>query len=311
MATPKYDEIMLPLLSLLADGHPHHQRDLSSRIADHFQLNEEERNLLLPSTTSTYIRNRTGWAGFHLRKAGLADLPREATLQITAEGIELLKNPPAKIDRAVLMQFEPFKQFMLEQKARAASAVKTRTGAPAVQAAGEDETTPEERIESAFGELRETLVGDLRVKLAAVDPFRFEQVVLDLLVAMGYGGSRKEAAAVTRKTGDEGIDGVINEDRLGLDVIYVQAKRWKANVGRDEIQNFVGALAGKKASKSVFITTSAFNSNATNYADGLHQKVILIDGRRLAELMIEHGIGVAEEHRYSVKKIDTDYFDEG
>lgn len=127
---------------------------------------------------------------------------------------------------------------------------------------------------------------------------------------MGYGGSRKEAAAVTQKTGDEGIDGVINEDRLGLDVIYVQAKRWKANVGRAEIQGFVGALAGKKASKGVFITTSEFHESAREYTDGLHQKVILIDGRRLAELMIEHGIGVAEEHAYSVKKIDSDYFDE-
>ena len=174
----------------------------------------------------------------------------------------------------------------------------------------EDETTPEERIESAFNDLRESLVADLRAKLADVNPFRFEQVVLDLLVAMGYGGSRREAAEVTQKSGDAGIDGVINEDRLGLDVIYVQAKRWKNNVGREEIQNFVGALAGKKASKGVFITTSAFNENAREYAAGLHQKIILIDGRRLAELMIEHGIGVAEEHAYSVKKIDSDYFDE-
>jgi restriction system protein len=174
----------------------------------------------------------------------------------------------------------------------------------------EDETTPEERIESAFNDLRESLVADLRAKLADVNPFRFEQVVLDLLVAMGYGGSRLEAAEVTKKSGDAGIDGVINEDRLGLDVIYVQAKRWKNNVGREEIQNFVGALAGKKASKGVFITTSAFNENAREYAAGLHQKIILIDGRRLAELMIEHGIGVAEEHAYSVKKIDSDYFEE-
>src|SRR5207237_206089 len=151
---------------------------------------------------------------------------------------------------------------------------------------------------------------DLLSQLAKTDPFRFEQVVLDLLVAMGYGGSRKEAAAVTRKTGDEGIDGVINEDRLGLDVIYVQAKRWKGNVGRQEIQSVVVALAGKKASRGVFITTSEFNDNATDYADGLHQKVILIDGRRLAELMIEHNIGVAEEHAYRIKKIDSDYFDE-
>jgi restriction system protein len=313
MAIPKYDEIMLPLLRLLADGQPHHQRDLASQIADHFKLTEEERNLLLPSTTSTYIRNRTGWAGFHLRKAGLADLPREATLQITSQGAELLKNPPPKLDRSFLMQFEPFKQFMAEQKQRGLLAARTKafnTVQPMSKEEEEEEDTPEERIEVAFTQLRETLVADVLAKLATINPFRFEQVVLDLLVAMGYGGSRKEAAAVTQKTGDEGIDGVINEDRLGLDVIYIQAKRWKANVGRPEIQSFVGALAGKKANKGVFLTTSSFHDNATDYAAGLHQKVILIDGRRLAELMIEHNIGVAEEHAYRIKKIDSDYFDE-
>jgi restriction system protein len=170
--------------------------------------------------------------------------------------------------------------------------------------------TPEERIEAAFSDLNQTLVGELLTRLSTVDPFRFERIVLDLLVAMGYGGSFKEAAAVTQKTGDEGIDGVINEDRLGLDVIYVQAKRWKSSIGRPEIQNFVGALAGKKAAKGIFITTSEFHDNARDYSAGIHQKVILIDGRRLAELMIEHGIGVAEEHAYSVKKIDSDYFEE-
>ena len=265
---------------------------------------------MLPSTQSTYVRNRTGWAGFHLRKAGLAELSREATLRITPAGAELLKNPPPRIDRHVLMQFEPFKQFMAEQKQRGLAAARTKAAGVAQPASCEEEATPEERIEVAFTELRETLVADLLAKLAAVNPFRFEQVVLDLLVAMGYGGSRKEAAAVMQKTGDEGIDGVINEDRLGLDVIYIQAKRWKSNVGRPEIQNFVGALAGKKASKGVFITTSSFHDNAIDYAGGLHQKVILIDGRRLAELMIEHGIGVAEEHAYLVKKIDSDYFEE-
>ena len=310
MAIPKYDEMMLPLLQLLGDGQEHHQRDLAARIADQFHLTEEERNLMLPSTQSTYVRNRTGWAGFHLRKAGLAELSREATLRITPAGAELLKNPPPRIDRHVLMQFEPFKQFMAEQKQRGLAAARTKAAGVAQPASSEEEATPEERIEVAFTELRETLVADLLAKLAAVNPFRFEQVVLDLLVAMGYGGSRKEAAAVTQKTGDEGIDGVINEDRLGLDVIYIQAKRWKSNVGRPEIQNFVGALAGKKASKGVFITTSSFHDNAIAYAGGLHQKVILIDGRRLAELMIEHGIGVAEEHAYLVKKIDSDYFEE-
>jgi restriction system protein len=311
MAIPKYDEIMLPLLKVLSDGQEHHKRDLAAKMGDYFNLTEAERTQLLPSTRSTYLKNRTGWAGFHLRKAGLAESPREAILKITDEGKKFLESNPSKIDHSVLMHLEPFKAFMLEQKARGVAAAKTKAGAGVVPSTIEEEATPEERIESAFVELRETLVTDLLAKLATVDPFRFEQVVLDLLVAMGYGGSRKEAAAVTQKTGDEGIDGVINEDRLGLDVIYVQAKRWKANVGRQEIQNFVGALAGKKASKGVFITTSDFHDNAAVYASGLHQKVILIDGRRLAELMIEHGIGVAEEHAYSVKKIDSDYFDEG
>ncbi|MGI9087917.1 MAG: restriction endonuclease [Chthoniobacterales bacterium] len=310
MAIPKYDEIMLPLPKVLSDGREHKKQDLATMMGDHFHLTQEERVQLLPSTRSTYLKNRTGWAGFHLRKAGLAHSPREATLQITDEGRTFLASNPARIDRSVLMQLAPFKQFMLEQKARGAAAARTKAGLAAAPVPAEEDETPEERIDEAFTELRETLVSDLLAKLSTTDPFRFEQVVLDLLVAMGYGGSRREAAAVTQKTGDEGIDGVINEDRLGLDVIYVQAKRWKATVGRPEIQSFVGALAGKKAAKGVFITTSAFHENARDYAEGLHQKVILVDGRRLTELMIEHDIGVAAEHTYSVKKIDSDYFDE-
>jgi restriction system protein len=313
MAIPKYDEIMLPLLKVLSDGQSHTKRELTEKMADHFQLTPEERGQMLPSTRATYIKHRTGWAAFGLRKAGLATNPVEGTLQITDEGRKFLAtNPSGRLTRPVLMQFEPYRQFVAEMKERGTAAAK-KIGASAQVApdsGSDDETTPEERIESAFAELRETLITDLRAKLAEVDPFRFEQVVLDLLVAMGYGGSRKEAAAVTQKVGDEGIDGVINEDRLGLDVIYIQAKRWKNSVGRPEIQSFVGALAGKKANKGIFITTSSFHDNASEYAAGVHNKVILIDGRRLAELMIEHDIGVSEEHAYSVKKIDSDYFEE-
>lgn len=313
MSIPKYDEIMLPLLQLLSDGQQHTKRELTEKMADHFKLTPEERQQMLPSTKATYIKHRTGWAAFGLRKAGLADNPVEGTLVITDEGRKFLAtNPSGRLTRSVLMQFEPFRQFTAELKERAAASAKKSGGLPPIapDAAADDHTTPEERIESAFAELRESLITELRSKLANVDPFRFEQVVLDLLVKMGYGGSRREAAAVTQKTGDEGIDGVINEDRLGLDVIYIQAKRWKSNVGRPEIQSFVGALAGKKANKGIFITTSSFHDNATEYAAGLHNKVILVDGRRLAELMIEHGIGVSEEHAYSVKKIDSDYFEE-
>jgi len=308
MAIPKYDEMMLPLLRMLAGGEEHPQRELADQIADHFKLTPQERAERLPKVKATYLRHRLGWAGFSLRRAGLAENPRSGTLQITDEGRKFLASNPTQLRAADLKAFPAYATFVERMKKNVS---RDREGA--VTPDDPDQLpaeTPEERIGAAFTELNETLVTDLLSQLANVDPFRFERVVLDLLVAMGYGGSFKEAAAVTQKTGDEGIDGVINQDRLGLDVIYIQAKRWKGNVGRPEIQGFVGALAGKKAAKGIFITTSEFHGNAREYAAGLHQKVILIDGRRLAELMIEHGIGVAEEHAYKVKKIDSDYFDE-
>ncbi|MFT5634235.1 MAG: restriction system protein, partial [Rubritalea sp.] len=170
--------------------------------------------------------------------------------------------------------------------------------------------TPKELIENAVSELDESLQSDILENLLNTDPYRFEQIVIDVLVAMGYGGSREEAAKVTQKSNDGGIDGIINEDRLGLDVIYVQAKRYKNNVGRVDVQNFVGALAGKQAHKGIFITTSDFNNNATEYAQAVPQKIILIDGNRLADLMIEHNVGVSTEQTISIKRIDTDYFEE-
>jgi restriction system protein len=182
------------------------------------------------------------------------------------------------------------------------------TGEPEV-AEGESTSTPEETIDRALNTITTSLRSELMAQLREIDPYRFEQVVLDVLFAMGYGGSRQEAAQVTRKSNDEGIDGVINEDRLGLDVIYVQAKRWQNTVGRKEIQSFVGALAGKQASKGVFITTSDFNQNAVEYAGMLSQKVILIDGKRLADLMIEYQIGVSAIRTITLKRIDSDYFE--
>ena len=305
MPIPPFNQIKAPALQFFADGKPHRVKEVFEALAPHFHLTPEELDELLPSGTQRRWHNRANWACYDLYRAGLLGQLKKGVYQITDAGKTLAAEKPAMIDRDFLMRFEPFRQFVSEKKAR------TKPSATVAAIAAPDDATPEERIEAAFSELRETLITELLAKLSGVDPFRFEQVVLDLLVAMGYGGSRKEAAAVTQKTGDEGIDGVINQDRLGLEVIYVQAKRWKSNVGRPEIQNFVGALAGKKAVKGVFITTSAFHENARDYAAGLHQKVILIDGRRLAELMIEHGIGVAEEHAYHVKKIDSDYFDEG
>jgi restriction system protein len=305
MPVPTYDELLRPLLELAA------HEDITRRSATEamtkvFRLSPEEAAQRLPSGQTTYIRNRTGWAMSYLTKGGLIAKISPRTYRATDRGREFLARYPQAISINDLRDIPGWEEAWNTRQLRRESRETEGKSANPLES-----STPEERIEDAFSELRDTLITDLLAKLANTDPFRFEQVVLDLLVAMGYGGSRKEAAEVTQKTGDEGIDGVINEDRLGLDVIYIQAKRWKANVGRPEIQSFVGALAGKKANKGIFITTSGFHDNASDYATGLHQKVILIDGRRLAELMIEHNIGVSEEHAYSVKKIDSDYFEEG
>jgi restriction system protein len=306
MPVPKYDEMTLPVMLILADGLEHSQSELADKIAEQFELTPDERAQRLPKVKATYLRHRLGWAGFRLRRAGLADNPKAGTLQITEKGKQFLATNPTQLKRKDFEQFPEWVSFYKEIRAN-----RRERGETAMR---EDEVdtddTPAEKMETAHAELNETLTTDLLSQLAKVDPFRFERVVLDLLLAMGYGGSFKEAAAVTQKTGDEGIDGVINEDRLGLDVIYVQAKRWKSNVGRPDIQSFVGALAGKKASKGIFITTSEFHDNATNYVEGLNHKVILIGGRRLAQLMIEHNIGVSKGEPYYIKKIDSDYFEE-
>lgn len=303
MAIPTFDKCLRPVLAL-AVAEDVTRRSATEAMAREFDLTSSEIEQRLPSGGATVIRNRTGWAMTFLTKGGLIAKVAPRTYRATDAGRDFLLNHPTAITAADLEAIPGYEEAWntrAKRKDAAAGPIEPPVGAT---------TTPHERIEAAFGELRETLISDVLSQLAKVDPFRFEQVVIDLLVKMGYGGSHKEAAAVTQKTGDEGIDGVIKEDRLGLDVIYMQAKRWKASIGRPEIQNFVGALAGKKATKGVFITTSAFHDNAREYAAGLHQKVILIDGRRLAELMIEHGIGVAEEHAYLVKKIDSDYFDD-
>jgi restriction system protein len=306
MAVPPFQEMFLPFLQLLSDGRAHKMRDVEKHVADYFNLSPADRQETIPSGKFTKLSNRVGWARTHLKFAGLIEMVTWGEYKITARGSEVAKNPPPRLDLKFLDTIPEHHTWFH---------AKTTTPQRSAGAIGSEEildaaSTPYERIDAAFKELNETLSSEVRTRLATVDPFRFEQIVLDLLVKMGYGGSKDEAAQVTQRTGDHGIDGVINEDRLGLDVIYVQAKRWQNNIGRPEIQNFVGALAGKKASKGIFITTSDFHDNARDYAAGLHQKVILVDGTRLAELMIEHNIGVAPEQSYVVKKIDSDYFEE-
>jgi restriction system protein len=304
MPIPDFQSLMLPIMKIAADAEEHTARELRQRIGDELSLSEQERKELLPSGAQPVFTNRIAWARSHLTMAGLLEKTGKGRFRITQRGKDALSSNPSTINMRFLLQFPEYAE------ARRKAKTDTAVDAP-VETTVSENASPQERIELAFRELNTSLTAELRSKLASIDPFRFEQVVLDLLVKMGYGGSKKEAAQVTQRTADEGIDGLINEDRLGLEVIYIQAKRWKHKVGRPEIQSFVGAIAGKKAGKGIFITTSDFHDNAREYAASLHQKLVLIDGRRLAELMIEHNIGVAPEQPYIIKKIDTDYFEEG
>ena len=310
MPIPEFNEIKAPAIQFFADGKQHKVSEVYEVLAKHFNLTEQELNEILPSGVQRRWHNRANWACYDLYRAGLLDRPKRGLYVITENGRKVAEQKPKVIDRDFLMQFPQFVAF--------AQATGTRKTARDDQKSVEEDssgptaknTTPEELIGTANEELHETLRKDLLELVKKMDPFLFEHLVIDLLVAMGYGGSREEAAKVTKASGDEGIDGIINEDRLGLDVIYLQAKRWQQTVGRKEIQSFVGALAGQQAHKGVFITTSDFAETAIDYAKKVSQKVILIDGDKLADLMIKHNIGVALSHSYELKHIDTDYFDQ-
>lgn len=255
------------------------------------------------------VDNRIGWAMSHLTKAKLIKKVERAIYAITDEGSAFLnKYRDTPITYHQLQEIEGYQEAWAQASAkRQDRQASTTEGTKSL-----DSSTPDERIESAFNELNDSLADDLLETMQEMNPYQFEQLVVDLLFAMGYGGSREEAARVTQKSNDGGIDGIINEDRLGLDVIYIQAKRYQteSTIGRKEIQSFVGALAGQQANKGVFITTSDFKKTAIEYAENVPQKVILINGPRLADLMIEHNIGVSTQRTLSLKRIDTDYFEE-
>jgi restriction system protein len=309
MPIPEFNEIKAPALQFFTDGQLHKVSEIYDVLSKHFKLTEDELNEVLPSGTQRRWHNRANWACYDLYRAGLLDRPKRGVYVISENGRKVAERKPTIIDRDYLMQFPQFAEF-----AQATGTRKTLknegNGLDHESEPTAKNKTPEELIGSAYEQLHATLRKEILDQVKKMDPFLFEKLVIDLLVAMGYGGSREEAAKVTKASGDEGIDGVINEDRLGLDVIYVQAKRWQETVGRKEIQSFVGALAGKKAQKGVFITTSGFTGTASDYAKDVHQKVILIDGERLADLMIEHNVGVSKFHSYEVKHIDSDYFEQ-
>ncbi len=303
MAVPDFQSLMLPLLRLAGDGMDHTFKDAVEAIAIEFSLTPEERNELLPSSSrTTLFYNRLAWAKTHMTMAGLLQAPRRGVFCITQRGRELLVSQLARIDMKTLQQFPEYE--------RARRGDVQASVEPAMPAVAFNELTPEESIERAHLSLRKDLARELLESIMQCSPAFFELLIIKLMIKMGYGGSREEAGKAVGRSGDGGIDGIINEDRLGLDAIYLQAKRWEGVVGRPEIMKFVGALAGQRATKGVFITTSWFTQDAKDYALSSQYKVVLIDGERLADLMIEHDLGVSVAATYQLKRIDSDFFSE-
>jgi len=303
---PDYQTLMLPLLKIVSDGKEHKYRDLIEELAVEFQLTDEERKELLASGTQAIFDNRVGWAKTYLKKAGLIDSPRRAMVVITDLGQEILKTNPDKIDAKFLRQFPSFLEFQ--------NASRTESEETEEEFITKDTTeqTPEETLDLAYRRIRKALAAELLNKVVELSPAFFERLVVELLVKMGYGGSLKDAGKAMGKSGDEGIDGTIKEDKLGLDIIYIQAKRWKPGnvVGRPELQKFVGALAGQGAKKGIFITTSNFTKEALEYSPRNETKIVLIDGEQLAQLMIDYNLGCTTQQTYELKKVDGDYFGE-
>lgn len=301
MAIPDYQSLMLPLLKVLADKQEHAMPEVTTLLADQFQLSEDDRSLSSPISGQPVMYNRTAWAKTYLKKAGLIEQARRGYFKISERGEKVLKSSPASINTKYLEQFAEYVAFRdnhgqseLQQQA---------LSVPEVQ-----DETPEELIESGARTIRKDLAEEILQRIKGCLPAFFERLVVELLVKMGYGGTRQDAGRAIGRSGDEGIDGVIHEDRLGLDVIYLQAKRWEAVVGRPEIQKFVGALQGQRAKKGVFITTSDFTKEAVEYVRNIDNKVVLINGSLLANLMIDHNVGVSLAATYEIKKIDSDYF---
>lgn len=302
MAITDYQTCMLPFLKFLGDGKDHSFREAEEVLAEHFKLTSAERAELLPSGQQSVFKNRIGWESAYLKKAGMLESPKRGVYRISERGLQSLATKPSYIDSKYLEQWPEFIEF--KNGSRSGSESVSSPELPL------SITTPEEAIEQAHQGLRKELGQEILARIQSCSPTFFEQLVVDLLVTMGYGGSRRDAGERIGQTGDGGIDGIIKEDRLGLDVIYIQAKRWQGSVGRPEIQKFVGALQGQRAKKGVFITTSAFTADAINYVSHIDTKVVLIDGNRLAGLMIDFDVGVSVFASYAVKRIDSDYFEE-
>lgn len=298
MAIPNFQEITLPLLRLAADGEVHSLAASRGQLARHFALSDAEEEEMLPSGRQRRFANRVAWAKVYLERAGLLASPARGQFKITPRGRDVLAEPPEIVDIRFLERFPEFLDFRSRSQALSA-----------VQADTSEAATPEELLESAYQSLRAGLASELLERVKSASPRFFEQLVVELLLKMGYGRAGGNGQTIG-KAGDEGIDGIIAEDRLGLEMVYLQAKRWDGTVGRPEIQKFVGALHGQRAKKGVFITTGAFSSEAIAYVRTIDPRVALVDGAQLAQFMIDYNLGVAPDRAYEVKKIDSDYFEE-
>jgi len=308
-----HEQAMLPILRLLADGHCRSRRELELAMGDHFGLSDAERQAMLPSGTRAVFANRAGWALSFLKKAGFVSQPKRGSYQITDEGRRVATSDLLELDFGSLRERSASFDEWVEQCRRgrqAGDGMPSESGsASSVPVGLEEGSTPEETMERAHSTLKSTLSTEILEAMAACSPAFFERLVIRLLVKMGYGGSFEDAARSIGRSGDEGIDGIIKEDRLGLDVIYVQAKRWQGSVGRPQVQSFIGALTGQRARKGVCITTSTFTREAIDYVRHLDHKVVLIDGETLARYMIETGLGVTLVQTYEVKRLDSDFFE--
>lgn len=302
---PTYEEIMLPLLKLLSDGKEHSLNEAEETLSKHFNVTEAERRQLIPSGQAVF-RNRIGWARTYMKKAGVITSPRRAHFLITDRGRDLLNENPKEINSQTLLRYPEFVEF----KSFNRSTIEKENGNDHEIQPISTKNTPEESLENAYQTLRSELAQQVLDVVKSTSPAFFEKLVVDLLIKMGYGGSRIDAGQALGRSGDGGIDGIIKEDKLGLDTIYLQAKKWENTVPLKEIRDFTGALASKKARKGVFITTSSFPQSVYEFVKQVEYRIVLIDGEQFANLMVEHNVGLTTVNEYKVKRIDTDYFEE-
>ncbi len=302
MPIPDFQSLMLPLLELVSGGEDHLMKDVTLGLADRFKLTEDERRQLLPSGQQTIISNRVAWAKAHMKMAGLLENPVRGYIRISPLGRELLSSKPPKINLRTLRQYPSYLEFVKKTPATEGSEEENH---------GDGSKTPKEVIDAAYKILRAALAKELLERVRGSTPQFFEEIVVRLLVAMGYGGSLTDAGPRIGRSGDGGVDGIIKEDRLGLDIVCIQAKRWESTVGRPVVQAFVGSMEMYRARKGVLLTTATFSADALDYVNRIEsKKVVLIDGATLSDLMIDYNIGVSVAETYLVKRVDLDFFNE-